>query len=104
MSKTKRKIIDYNYNQLPKEIVADDNYIKFRKHKWNKEKKLRPYMRGDVPYKHKFEVGEKRRLGKYRMRNNRRGTKIENNNANRSLKKGIRQQLKSELVKELQTT
>ena len=107
MSNTNRKIIQGGWDDNNGAVmVLDETKAKHQKRgDWCKEKKMKPYMRVDVPYKGKFKRGEHysfsgdKRFSK--MGNTKKGTKIEIDNANRSLKKGIRQQLKKQLRNEI---
>jgi hypothetical protein len=84
MSDTIRRILRGNTI-----VEVDDTQTKWQKSNWLKGKRLRPYIRMDVPYKGKFHP--------YGINFNFRGPRLGVKNANRSLKKGLRQQLKKEL-------
>jgi hypothetical protein len=106
MSKTLRKITKGGWEDDNGAVmVVDETKAKHEKRdEWCKGKKMKPYMRVDVSYKGKFKRGEHYSYsgGKFhKMGNTNQGTKTEIANANRSLKKGIRQQLKKELFKQL---
>ena len=99
MSKTRREILQGGANINNGKIVLVDE----TKAKWQKRpaclkgKKLRPYMLESIPYKGKFEVYSIN----YNFRNTGNGARTAVRNANRSLKKGLRQRFKKEIKQEL---
>src|ERR1017187_3519667 len=98
MSKTLRKIIKSDNNKLS---IVDDTQTKHQKRDDSfKGKKLKPYIKEDTPYKGKYKREEHTSKGQ-RMGNTKHESKLEMKNANRSLKKGVRQQSKMEIKKEL---
>ncbi len=104
MSRTKRKVVQGGFgDDNGSVVVMDETKAKHQKRgDWCKPKKLKPYMRGDVPYKGKHKRGEHHSMSNGQlMGNTNTGSKLAVNNSNRSLKKGLRQQLKKDLKKEL---
>jgi hypothetical protein len=98
MSDTKRKTVKYT-DTGAKVINTDDRTNTMLKYQ-HKEKKLKPYIRDDVPCKEKATRGT-HYVGSIKMANNSVGAKTEVANINRNMKKGKRQALKKELKNEL---
>jgi len=101
MSRTIRTVMDYQ-GVNPRLIRCDDT--KASTHGNGFEKRLRPYIRPDVPYKGKYERAQHPICVNgicHKARNTNPGSQIGVNNANRSLKNGLRQQLKRDLDKQL---
>mgnify|MGYP001605578888 CR=1 FL=1 len=97
MSRTKRKILnrgkDYSSNLFID--VVDDSATKHRKVRYLTDKKLKPYTKG-------FKLKEKADDNEFGSRfDTGRGAKLNRDRINRSYKKGFRQQLKKELIEEL---
>jgi hypothetical protein len=105
MADTLRKVIQGGYGDNNGSVlIVDETKAKHQKRgDWCKGKKLKPYIKDDVTYRGRYKRGEHVSWSNgQEMGNTRRGGKIENDNANRSLKKGVRQKAKIELSKELQ--
>ena len=101
MSRTKRKTL---YEGSDGKLVVDVMSEAANRHNkvFDSEKKLKPYSTGQ----HKFEMKERVNSDKdgysYRSRTGK-GARESLHNANRSLKKGVRQEAKKEIKKELDT-
>lgn len=104
MSNTLRKFIQGGHmDNNGAIIIADETKAKHQKQGyWCSGKKLKPYVKNSVQYDGRYKRGEHYSFSNgEKMGNTRKGTKIENDNANRSLKKGVRQKAKIEITKEL---
>lgn len=103
MSKTKRTIIRGGWaTDNGKLLTVDDTAAKHKKRPGCAAgKRMRPYAKGDNPYKERYKRGEHHSYTGQPMGNTRKGTKLENANANRSLKKGARQKAKNELREQI---
>lgn len=104
MANTFRKVIQGGWGDNNGAVlIADETKAKHQKRgDWCKGKKLKPYIKDDVPYKGRYKREEHISWSNgQKMGNTRKGTKVENDNANRSLKKGVRQKAKKELEEEL---
>ncbi len=105
MSDTNRKIIHID---TCKAITVDQTRAKYQGvQEWQRGKKLRPYIKPSEPYKGRYKRGEHYPVGGdknfgRRMGNTRKGAKLENANANRSMKKGVRQAGKRQIQNEFE--
>lgn len=97
MSRTKRQVLDYDSNNHAHFIEVDDTQAKWRKDRVNKKRKLLPYVHPKDLNKGKFEVNSLH----HDFRKTGHGSKIIVRNANRSMKKSIRQYLKKQTLNEL---
>lgn len=97
MSRTKRKVLDYDITNHAHLIEVNDTQAKWRKDRINKRKRLVPYVHPKDVNKGKFEVNSLH----HDFRKTGHGSKTIVRNANRSMKKSIRQYLKKQILKEL---
>lgn len=99
MGKTKRKVFKGGWRPSDGKCMGKGGDTQVDHHRYG-NRKMKPYAKDKSPMKHKasgsdcYQSGYMKRISK--------SEKLEAKNANRSLKKGFRQQLKRELRKELE--